>query len=75
MAPKTTQQWIVEGKSGFDALKLTKDVEIPKLGVRSPVWLMAVLDAVSPGDPIQSFIMAEGLCRWQSRLFRCFDSC
>ena len=32
MAPSTTKQWTVEGKSGFDSLKLHEKVPIPKLG-------------------------------------------
>ena len=32
MAPTTTQQWLVEDTTGFDALKLQKDVPIPALG-------------------------------------------
>ncbi|MCJ1399878.1 hypothetical protein MMC11_003081 [Xylographa trunciseda] len=32
MAPSTTSQWTVEGTSGFDSLKFTKDAPIPSLG-------------------------------------------
>lgn len=32
MAPSTTKQWKVEGKSGFDALKFDESAPIPKLG-------------------------------------------
>ena len=30
--PKTTDQWVVKGKGGFDDLVLEKDVQIPALG-------------------------------------------
>lgn len=30
--PKTTDQWVVKGKGGFDDLVLQKDVKIPALG-------------------------------------------
>ena len=30
--PKTTDQWVVKGKSGFDDLVLEKGVQIPALG-------------------------------------------
>jgi hypothetical protein len=32
MAPSTTQQWTVQGKSGFDALKLDEAAQIPEIG-------------------------------------------
>lgn len=32
MAPSTTKQWKIEGKSGFDALKLDESAPIPKIG-------------------------------------------
>ncbi|KAF1928060.1 NAD(P)-binding protein [Didymella exigua CBS 183.55] len=32
MAPSTTKQWTIEGKSGFDALKLNESASIPKIG-------------------------------------------
>jgi hypothetical protein len=32
MAPSTAKQWIVEGKTGFDALKLNESASIPKVG-------------------------------------------
>ncbi|MCJ1291161.1 hypothetical protein MMC34_002704 [Xylographa carneopallida] len=34
MAPSTTAQWTVEGTSGFDSLKFTKDAPIHSLGER-----------------------------------------
>lgn len=30
--PKSTDQWVVTGSSGFDSLELKKDVPIPELG-------------------------------------------
>lgn len=32
MAPTTTVSWKVEGKTGFDCLKLDRNAEVPKLG-------------------------------------------
>ena len=32
MAPSTAQQWTVEGKTGFDALKLNDSASIPTVG-------------------------------------------
>jgi len=32
MAPTTTAQWNVVGQEGFDSLKFSEKVEIPKLG-------------------------------------------
>jgi hypothetical protein len=32
MAPSTTQQWTVQGKSGFDALKFDEKAQIPEMG-------------------------------------------
>lgn len=32
MAPSTTKAWTVEGKSGFDALKLNEKAQIPEIG-------------------------------------------
>jgi hypothetical protein len=32
MAPSTTKQWTVEGKSGFDALKYNESASIPEVG-------------------------------------------
>jgi hypothetical protein len=32
MAPTTTKQWTVEGKTGFDALKLNEKAPVPKVG-------------------------------------------
>lgn len=32
MAPSTTKQWTVEGKSGFDSLKFNEKADIPTLG-------------------------------------------
>ena len=32
MAPSTTRQWVVEGRNGFDSLKLEDKAAIPKLG-------------------------------------------
>ncbi|KAJ4366073.1 hypothetical protein N0V95_000300 [Ascochyta clinopodiicola] len=32
MAPSTTKQWTIEGKDGFDALKLNEGASVPKLG-------------------------------------------
>ncbi|KAF2854072.1 NAD(P)-binding protein [Plenodomus tracheiphilus IPT5] len=32
MSPSTTKQWTVEGKSGFDSLKLNESASIPKIG-------------------------------------------
>ena len=32
MAPSTTKQWTVEGKTGFDSLKFNEKAEIPTLG-------------------------------------------
>ncbi|KAI9705444.1 MAG: hypothetical protein M1836_006199 [Candelina mexicana] len=32
MAPQTTKQWVVEGRNGFDSLKLNQQAELPKLG-------------------------------------------
>ncbi|KAI9761067.1 MAG: hypothetical protein M1835_008227 [Candelina submexicana] len=32
MAPQTTKQWVVEGRNGFDSLKLDQQAELPKLG-------------------------------------------
>lgn len=32
MAPPTTMQWTVEGKTGFDSLKFHEKVDIPTLG-------------------------------------------
>lgn len=32
MAPSTTKQWTIEGKSGFDALKLNESASVPKVG-------------------------------------------
>lgn len=34
MAPQTTQQWTIEGQSGFDSLVFHESVPIPKLGDR-----------------------------------------
>ncbi|KAF2265819.1 alcohol dehydrogenase [Lojkania enalia] len=34
MAPTTTKQWTVEGKNGFDSLKLNEKAPIPQLGDR-----------------------------------------
>jgi len=32
MAPTTTAQWTVEGKSGLDSLKFNPNAPLPKLG-------------------------------------------
>ncbi|KAL1605516.1 hypothetical protein SLS59_003318 [Nothophoma quercina] len=32
MAPSTTKQWTIEGRSGFDALKLNESAPVPKVG-------------------------------------------
>jgi hypothetical protein len=32
MAPSTTKQWTIEGRSGFDALKFNESAPIPKIG-------------------------------------------
>ena len=32
MAPSTTRQWVVEGRNGFDSLKLEDKAAVPKLG-------------------------------------------
>ena len=32
MAPSTTKQWTVEGRDGFDSLKLNEKAPIPDLG-------------------------------------------
>jgi hypothetical protein len=32
MAPSTTRQWTVEGKSGFDALKFNEKAQVPEIG-------------------------------------------
>lgn len=32
MAPTTTKQWTVEGKTGFDALKLNEKAPVPQVG-------------------------------------------
>ena len=32
MAPTSTKQWNIVGKNGFDSLKFTDGIEIPKLG-------------------------------------------
>ena len=32
MAPSTTKQWKVAGKTGFDCLKLEESASIPKVG-------------------------------------------
>ena len=32
MAPSTTKQWTLEGKDGFDSLKLNEKAPIPNLG-------------------------------------------
>ncbi|KAF2816368.1 alcohol dehydrogenase [Mytilinidion resinicola] len=34
MAPQTMQQWTVEGKDGFDSLKLNESAPVPKIGDR-----------------------------------------
>ena len=31
MAPKSQQQWTIEGRDGFDSLQLTKDAPVPEL--------------------------------------------
>ena len=31
MAPKTQQQWTIEGRDGFDSLKLTTNAPMPEL--------------------------------------------
>ena len=32
MAPATTKQWVVEGKNGFDSLKLNEKAAVPEIG-------------------------------------------
>ena len=32
MAPSTTKEWRVEGKTGFECLKLNESASIPKIG-------------------------------------------
>jgi hypothetical protein len=32
MAPSTTKQWTVQGKSGFDALKFNESAAVPEIG-------------------------------------------
>ena len=32
MAPTTTKQWTVEGKTGFDSLKLNEKAPVPQVG-------------------------------------------
>lgn len=34
MAPQTMLQWTVEGKDGFDSLKLNESAPVPKIGDR-----------------------------------------
>lgn len=32
MAPQTMKQWTVQGKDGFDSLKLDENAKVPSLG-------------------------------------------
>ncbi|OCK83675.1 alcohol dehydrogenase [Lepidopterella palustris CBS 459.81] len=56
MAPQTTRQWSIEGKDGFDSLKLTEKAPIPKLGDKD---VLVKVHAVSLN--YRDLIIAKGI--------------
>lgn len=42
MAPSTTKQWTIEGKSGFDALKFNDSASVPEIGDKDVLVKSAV---------------------------------
>jgi hypothetical protein len=48
MAPTTTKQWTIEGKTGFDSLKLNESAPIPKIGHKDVLVKSMRSDTNSP---------------------------